>query len=275
MGGMADADCPRPPTHPPCGHFTLNGCEHLGITHTCAMCIAWDNCCNGHRSCPRSAANLVDTDNDTISCGPALPLDTQCRIRHRDMAPSLRHPWLRCVRTSCKAPSLRHPWLRCVRTSCKAPSLRHPWLRCVRTSCKAPSLRHPWLRCVRTLSEPTPGVLAGVASCNASYDGERETGHPRRSALTIRITVVSRLRGRRLRPRTRPSALPGATPLRRFDPAGDLQRGRFPRGAPPADLVDLDPARAVSSFYSFSRLIRSSTGIAGSVVVRIVPARRA
>jgi hypothetical protein len=55
------------------------------------------------------------------------------------MAPSLRHPWLRYVRTAHMAPSLRHPWLRYVRTAHMAPSLRHPWLRYVRT------VRTPWL----------------------------------------------------------------------------------------------------------------------------------
>ena len=42
----------------------------------------------------------------------------------------------------------------------KAPSLRHPWLRCVRTV-KAPSLRHPWLRCVRTVRPRLVHVVDG------------------------------------------------------------------------------------------------------------------
>ena len=59
-----------------------------------------------------------------------------------------------------------------------APSLRHPRLRCVRTFDTAPSLRHPRLRCVRTRTECARSARRPPAAAGRNVY-ERSTGGPK------------------------------------------------------------------------------------------------
>src|SRR5205085_8624304 len=96
-----------------------------------------------------------------------------------------------------------------------------------------------------------------------------ETRHPSRGPEPLRIEVDTRIRGRRAGRQRRPrrADVQRAPPLGRIGPPGHLFRNRSARGEPPQHLVDL-----ASSYPSaFRRAINWSTGIAGRVVVRIVP----
>ena len=148
------------------------------------------------------------------------------------------------------------------------------------TTTRSPALQH--FRSVRRVgngagtradvtnrrSDRSDDPLAQARS--ASYDAAGAPRHARRSPVPLRSSMVAGLRGRRARRRRAPrrATSSGADPTARSCRCCST-RTTCARNAAAAPGGCSSPTP--SARYSESRAIRSSTGIAGSVVVRIVP----
>ncbi len=74
-----DAPCPAP--HPGGRDLAFVVRQQLRVAHAREVLVAGDDGRDGHRTGPRPPSDLVDTHYHAVARGPALPLDSQRRIR--------------------------------------------------------------------------------------------------------------------------------------------------------------------------------------------------
>ncbi len=105
---------------------------------------------------------------------------------HFHTAPSLRRPWLRCVRTFTRLPRCAVPGF--AASALSHGSLAAPSLASLRPHFHtAPSLRRPWLRCVRTFTRLPRCAVPGFAASALSQSRTGRRGCARRT-IAVRVS---------------------------------------------------------------------------------------
>ena len=78
---VPDADSARPRAYTFSCDFAFLWCQQLRVAHTLEVLVTGYDRGDRHRSRPRAAPDLVDTDDDPIARAPQLPFDAQGWVR--------------------------------------------------------------------------------------------------------------------------------------------------------------------------------------------------